>query len=304
MKLIALILILLTSCGVCDKRENSPKPSPAELLEAKYNRYLELIKDVQDGSGFIETIRCDSLLLSALSGTGGAPVELRSARNSEGQWFRRPLNYPECYANGESKSTISRDMILGVMWYAWARQDLEIAQSLYDYATDHNLVMGQGVPSRTILSPMFYGTLALIVDKLGGESSKTIRKIPALFDNNLSGYEIHLQELHLALRAEILGGASDKELASFKQYSEKDPKNPLLQAIYHKYSDGNQSKAISLLLSDYWPQGRLPTSRDRCDEWVVSQDRGKNWEPCKSKKKETYSGGELLFIYYFIQAKS
>lgn len=296
-----LTCLLFTSCGIWDERPNQAEATSAADLKVKYDNYLELIKKVQDDFGFIETIRCDSLLLSGLIGAGGANVEIKAARNEEGQWFRRPLTYQECYASGESKSTISRDMLLGVMWYSYAHKDLELAQNMYDYATAHSLLMGEGVPSRTLMTPGLYSTLALLVHHLGGKSSEAVRKIPNVFDNGLEGFEVHLQELDLALRGRLLGGVTVKELESFKLYAEKNSKNPLYQAIYHKFFDHDQSKAIELLLSDFWPAFNLPNSSTRCDDWIVSQaPTATGWKSCP-KTKETYSGGELLFIYYLIQ---
>ena len=103
-------------------------------LLLRYSTYSQLVTDQQDSYGFLHVDRCDSTLWSGLLGAAGVPVDLTAARDSSGAWYRRPLSYAECYDCGGSKSTVSRDQLLGVLWWAWRSQRADVLLDLLKYA--------------------------------------------------------------------------------------------------------------------------------------------------------------------------
>jgi hypothetical protein len=178
-----------------------------QQLDKKKEQYLQLVADNSlDSNGFIEHDKCDSLLFSCLLGaTGMLPFDALAARNNDHGWHRRPLGYGECYPQ-HSKSTISRDMLLGVAFYCRFQERDDIAMDVIRYALKHLGVMGKGVLSRTLMSPSLLGTFALIVKKIQGDKTpfwvKVLSKIPLLTPNikKLADYEKHLFALHYYLR--------------------------------------------------------------------------------------------------------
>ncbi len=262
-------------------------------LRDKFNTYLRLAASQRDRHGFVSTDHCDSLLWTGLLAASGLPTDLRAARLPDGRWLRRPTDYPECHSCGGSKSSISRDMLLGLIWGAWRTRDLPLLLDLHKYSRTHYWVMGTGTLTRTLFSPALASTLAHAIRALGGPSYWE-RHLPAYFGPGATDYQAHLQVLHLLLRREIGLPIPAQRL---REHAERQPGNPLFQAAVGRYALASQILVGGVR---YWPDGRLPTSADRHDEWLVQRDFGSDWLP--SDQGRTHSGGDLLFTARLILA--
>jgi len=319
--IILISLLLACSSGTSNKKETTvdepvintnsntsssvivPNKSIVEQLKEKRDLYLSLIPEIQDDDGFMEPNDCDTLLWNGLLGASGVSgIDIKASRNENGQWFRRPSK--DCYSKDEAGSTISRDMIMGLLWYVWKNKELKLAEELYKYGSDNLWSMGEGNEEdgldRYVMSPLLIGTLSLIIEKLGGESH-LYSYTPEIWNTDHLGYRAHLTVIHILLRADVQGEIEDSEIDDLKKLLDKDPKNPLFQAAYHLYTDGNQTKAIVELLENtsIWPKDRLPTNQDRCERWPVQREyTDKVFNPCDEEK--LFAGGGLLFIYQLI----
>lgn len=299
------ILILLTSlmCGPSNKPISTLFNSSLPDLKTKAELYIKSIKSQQDADGFIFSNTCDSLIFTGLLAAARPDLNiniLAAKDNTTEQWYRRPAR--DCSPDiGNSRSTISRDMILGVMWYMWRNKDLESANDLMLQLKSNNYtLLGSGTAAELVMTPTMIQTLAEMIYKLGGPNYTTERLLPEIFQRKDTGYVAHLTAWHIALRGDIFKGLSALELAVIKAQTARQPNNPLFQAIYHKYVDGNYSSVLKLLLNtSQWPQTLLPTSNNHCEPWPIQRDApSKDWEPCKPLK--TFSGAELPVIYYLI----
>ena len=273
---------------------------PIEKLAGKYDVYLNLIKKKQDKSGFILTEKCDSLLFSGLIGSlPELDVDITEAYNrSTRLWKRRPLYYEPCYPN-HSKSTISRDMLLGLAWYSWFNKRKDIADNIIKTTFEHWGIVGkqkslEGL-SRVIMSPTLLSTFAWISYKLGGPSRPLLRFPPAIVGYKLEGYRAHLAVLHALLRIKIqkvdtgLPIMHNFYYKAFDYHQKRQPQNPLYAA-----ASCNNALAIDILLDEtLWPSDRLPTTLDRKSSWLLQKDYGDSWKPEKSWVEHT--GGDFLF---------
>jgi hypothetical protein len=292
--LLAITFIFLMSCGH-GKNPEDPTTSPLAEVKAKYERYLSLVKTVSDPkTGFIAVETCDSLLFTALTSAGGYGVDIKVARDEEGRWWRRPGK--DCGPQWQNaKSTISRDMLLGVLWGGWVKRDLAMVESLFRYAVRHNLVMGDGDIGATLMNPNIMRTIAEMISALGGPDHKEFKLLPYAWGEAATNFRGHLQVLHIVLKGAVTGSVSDGELQILKSEAERLPWNALYQAAYHRFLDGNQSAAISALMNEkLYPASRLPASSDRCEPWILQRDGGKDLEPCPDEGK-IHSGGDLIF---------
>jgi len=293
-------LLLTLSCGT---PPNKVKHTPIEgsqraALTDKYKLYSTLTASQQDAQGFTHTEACDSLLFTGLLGSGIGPtntIDLPAARDNLGAWHRRPLAYPECYPDGAA-STTSRDMLLGVMWYSYSNKRLDIAQDLWSYGMTHNWVMGQGDVSRIYFTPGLQATLAELIYRLGGENHAVARNIPQIYSQN-TGYQAHLDLLHIGLRGELTSKLDDDALSIVAYNYNRVPQNPLFSYVYHKYTDGNQTNTIaSLMDASLFPNNRLPTNLDRAAPWVSERDPT-DWRPAPAGTPlREHSGGDLIFV--------
>lgn len=293
-----LILVLcISACGRSGQKEADGYHTSAELQE-RYRAIQAASHEVQDSFGFVETEKCDSILMSSLAAVGrGERIDLASARDSAGQWYRRPLFYDECYASGGSKSTISRDMFTGIFFYLFRTQDLDALRGIQKYGKEHSWVMGQGVITRTPLGFGLQGLLAGMIRKLeGGEAYDKFDLQPA-WGINLTDFEAHLQILSVLMYGEVYGFIPDTAKKQVKIQHSRQPKNPLFALASAKWVDGDYAAAEQALLNGPWPSDRLGTQLDYCTPWVIERDFGPNWFPCEQvTESKRYSGGDWLFV--------
>ena len=301
--MLKLILIVVSLIGCANpfikKKETKQQNTLVELAE-KSETYLDLIQYKKDQHGFIMTDKCDSLLFSALlSAAENGKAYILAARDSTGAWHRRP-NHDCSPTIGNSRSTISRDMILGLFWHLWRAKDLQTAIELMDdLRSNAYKLRGQGTLGELLVNPSMVSTLAHIILKLGGPRYPIELSARADFGKQ-PGFIAHLTVWHILLRGEVWGELPQKHVDILSYHMQRQPMNPLFQAAYHKYSDGDQSAAVGLLLdSEEWPAELLPTNQQHCSEWPIERDyTEKDWGPCAQQKHHT--GAELPIIYELV----
>lgn len=261
----------------------------------KYDKYKQLIKAEQDSHGFIESNKCDSLLFSGLVGcVPGVEVDVEAAYDPKtSTWKRRPIEN-SCFPEG-SKSSISRDMLLGLAWYCYKHDRKDIAEEVVKYALSHWMIMGEAADLKATFGRCFlgFGLLGTFA-RLSGKY-RWLWWLPVDMPNApvLEDYQAHLQVLHRLLRCKITGKDCSKDPLVKKQAA-RQPKNPLFQ-----YAAGNVQAAQDILSQEkYWPGDRLPTSKDRKEPWLYMRDFGNDWKGISSN--HTHSGGDYLFCYGLI----
>lgn len=288
-----IVMLLIASCGSTKKKETI-EIDTAELA-MKRELYLQLITKHQGSAGFVQDHNCDGLLwnsLAAVSGVGG--INLHAAESVPGRWFRTPGQ--DCYPD-RSKSSISRDMILGLSVFSLFTKNQDIPRNLLAYGEANDWVMGEGVRTRTYLSPSMRRTIADILYFNGGEERKLLRKYPLLWFNN-SGYQAHLDLLQALVRSE-LGPMPNAALSVLTKQYERNPNNAFTNYLYHKYTDGKFDETVSILLNpQLFPPTRLPHTQDRCTDYLWQRDPGPDWEPCT--KNEEHPGIDFLFVSYLV----
>ena len=279
-----LILALLLALSCSNPGTKDPSPDLLNLLKER----TELYKDLGP-TGFISTEYCDSLLFSALNAVArNERIDIEDAQGEPGQWFRRPSK--DCFPEN-SKSTISRDMLLGVILYAVHFSEPDILDDLWEYGEANNWVMGEGVIDRTLFSPTMIALLAEARYKLSGVDVAA-RFLAQTYDTT-PGYRSHLSILKMVIKAK-LDGLSTWDKRNLRILKEKNPTNPLIQAMYARHIGGDYTAALVHLLKDF-PADRLPTTNDWCSEWRTQLKAGDDYlKPCPGNK--THSGGDFLFV--------
>ncbi len=259
-------------------------------LKIKLKFYLRWNEAHQDGFGFINTDESDSLLFSGLLNTATNDVVLCAALEG-GNWYRKPTGYPEPYKHGESKSTISRDMLLGLMLGAWFDGDegALIFETITSKAVRNFGIMGRGAPSRTFIGSLV-GTAAEAEYQRGGKNHKLLRKVPYYLPMNVTGFEAHLAVLHVYLRQQL--GLIDPDTAQqyYMHHAERQALNPLFLALSGQYI---AAEAI-LMREELWPATRLPRTSDRKEGWLLQRDFGSDWMPGYDGDRE-HNGADFIF---------
>lgn len=309
MRFLVYILALITSlaCGP------SRKSNPVDVISvSSLSPKVELYKQNQerDENGFIMVDKCDSLFFSGLLGAAiPGSVDITAARSIEGTsptWHRRPAQ--DCGPSfGNSRSTTSRDMLLGLMWHMWKNKQLDLAVELMeDLKSNTYYLRGEGSAGELLVNPNLLNTLAHLIRTLGGPRYSLELAYPTSITAG-TGFESHLAVWHILLRGDIQGELSSGEFSTLEELAKREPTNPLYKAAYSKYLDGQQKSSVELLLDPkHWPSDRLPTTAEHCSDWPVQRNLldadgnpSKDWLPCAEENK-IHSGAELLIIYYLI----
>lgn len=284
MKYWLLVALLLVSCG--QKHKAKETTSPTEELEAKYSLYHNLAY-----RGWQVEDECDALLFVSLQHVGLVePGPVEEAQSEPGHWFRLPG--PDYAAKCDSD--ISRDMLLGLMTYMWKFNRLDLAEDLWDYGSSHGWKMGEerkDFETRTVMTPSLIGLLADMIHVMGGTDHPE-RFIFAVYDTS-PGFVSHLTLLHINLLGQMHGLLGPAELGALQNIRVHMSTNPLVHALVHRYTDGDQTEATRLLLT-VWPNDRLPTTADWCGHWRNQCSEGESClVPCPEER--THAGGDFLF---------
>jgi hypothetical protein len=305
-KTLLVCLGFLLGCG----KEHTSTPTntpPALALRAELYRTLE--PAAVDPFGFADVEHCDATTYSGLLAASGAPVQLETAEQSPGRWLRRPTTYPECWANKQSRSTISRDAILSVLWWAWTTNRLDVVDRLWDYGNGRSWFMGDGrlAGVDTLLNTNMLSLLAWTIYELGGHPPAWALLIQPSWDSETVGYEAQLQVLQILLWGEIHGQIPEEGADCLRRHLTREDWNPLFYVAAMRWL-GADPQGLDVLLTNetgvrMWPTDRLPTSADRCAAWVTMEDSGADgWVPCP-ERGATHSGGDLLLLDRILRGK-
>lgn len=232
--------------------------------------------------------KCDSLGFTALCKLAGSCQEADLFQAEEnGRWYRSPEK--NCYDLGESKSDISKDMFVMLFPYLQATENKGAMKRIRGYAVSHNFVMGRGELSRTLITPSMLWMLNSMID--GSPYVAQVQEEKLIKE----GFEKHLDAIWILNKSFLKEGISQSDYEVLRTLAEDHPRNALFQALKSKFSDGNQEKAIAILLDErLFPSDRLPTARDRCEEYLWQRDeQPKDWEGCDSDTQ--HDGLDYIF---------
>ena len=271
-----------------------------DQLAAKREAYLELVKP--DDAGWVVDTKCDGLLFNALYALGGGKPNILAARTANGQWFRH--HRKDCFANAQSKSTISRDMLVGLLLWIWRTRQTEAIASLVSYGKRHTddaarWVMGEGESSRIGVDLALQEVFHLLHARLSGQQAPALSE--KIWVPN-HGFEAHIDMLLLILRAELIGGIVADELELIRVHAQANPRNALYRYLLALYTDGQMDAAANILLTTaLFPAAQLPGATHRCTFYLWQRSEVKDgqpnpdWSPCTGDAT-VYSGIDFLFV--------
>jgi hypothetical protein len=280
-----MIKTLVTFCllfASCQKHKEHAPVFVQPLIAQKAELYKSLHK------GWAHD-KCDSIGFTALCKLAGGcdAADIYQAESTPGRWFRSPEK--DCYDLGQSQSDISKDMFVMLLPYLYKTGRKDKIGDIYDYAKANGNVMGRGPLSRVLLTPSL---ILLIQEMLGHFGISTSKELEVM------GFENHLDVISWYTQTLVRGGMDATDYEKLRKYVEREPRNALYQALYHKFKDGNQSAAIDILMDEsLFPSDRLPKATDRCEEYLWQRDAGSSdWQPCA--KDKVHDGVDFLFAAY------
>lgn len=295
-------ICILLAVG-CAKRDNKAVGSTVSLadVQAKRDLYLSLQESQKNEHGWLES-ECDALLSNSLAAYAGLSIDISKAEEQPGRWRRHP-DFSKCLPGNGSKSTISKDMMRGLLLYLWKTKDLAAIERIQEYGSKNNWVMGEAEDEESYWGRVVFWPLVPQIKDMS-KLMQTSLQNAVLSYNDEYGYvvlkrtfEAHLHVLNIYLRAQMYGGITDYELAALKEYSKFQPRNALFSAMAAKFSTGDYSWAIALLLDErMFPKDRLPASSDRCTSYLWSKEAQDEHDYFPCDEGLTHPGIDLTFV--------
>jgi hypothetical protein len=306
--LLLCVAAMLTSCG--RHGGGAEKVQPEQLqsyidISAKYRAWIPR-------QTFLYQERCDSLTWTALA-LAAAPelgIDVGRAEVAPGRWLRRPVELPECYATGASRSTISPDGLLSLMWL-WAVRsspgDAQDAIELRTYIDERDGFAGDGrlEGADTYVKPRHRAALNALISQgskkkdprraLGGIIDRVISQVPDFCPGGYSCY----QKLSLLALIGYLGG----ELTSADRWEAANalsqaPNNPMWYVLASYISGASLDVPKLRGMLDTWatyPVDRLPTTAETCDEMSFQRERN---TVCSEHGEDR--GLDLIILLWYI----
>jgi len=199
---------------------------------------------------------CDALTFKALYSAFTSPQDITGEFTaSPGEYMRRVD--PNCYPD-ESKSSISRDGIIMVLHDIWTKQDYAGLVELIDFAEDNNFNIGEGPFDLINVAPLYPVMLDMkwtMEVNLELTSTKGLyllgMDIGDLIDKQLTGFRGHLLLSYILLAGRVDGEIGNIKLGILEDLVDKNPNNPFMLSVFHRFTDGIQTKAITILNDDF-----------------------------------------------------
>ena len=230
-----LLLIFLLSCG----SHKGSDTDPGTIIDAKEQEFIASFDATK-----IEP--CDRLTFQALFDAYGKKTDdFYKFETAPGKWIR---NYTlDCSVSSESGSECSFDSELSTLHALVGRGDKAGIGRMQSYLAGNGWKCGSGSASVTDSS-----TLKPLISAALGLTAGTL-KTPVISD--FRGY---LVANYLWLEGQIRGSISSTDLATLELLASQRLHEPFFQALYHKYSNGDQSYTESLLTDwqfdpNFWP---------------------------------------------------
>lgn len=245
-----LIALFLIGCETSSK----PSKTPLEEVQAKRDTYIDLIEDPYDLVN-----RCDGLTFIGLWDEAVQEerrVDIYRHEDKDGGWHRDVL---PCYPD-DSRSEISAENIMGALRSLVVRQDYEGAERMYNYGNDRDWIMGEGPEEYTDL----WFLEGIISDFLVMERSAFELGIR----DKLKGYRGNVLADYIQLHGIINTYIEGWHKLMLEQLVKTTPQNPIYQALYHCYTDGDQTIAVGILNNqETFPPDRLPETPLALFDW-------------------------------------
>ena len=259
-KIILLITLILFSCAE-EKPKKNITPQIAKLKILYKNRRATADR-LKDSNGWLVRNSCDAMLWAAKAGTTDCEGFFPEAAEREpGRFGRREKPcWNEIEGDVGSKSTWSRDMFIGgLLPFILKCKKIDMLNRHIEYGKEHKWKMGfPSFESRVYYNPQIIGTIYSIKRFLMNQDNVE-SPIPLFLPSGLTGYERHLQAMHIWLRSHTEEMTFIKK-ARIEEHYEAEPTNPLY-AFMNDSLTGNYKHTISLLLD---PENRL-SSYVRCE---------------------------------------
>lgn len=237
---ILIFCLFLVSCQWTHPSKDTENPYDA--AKSKREVYLELIDDV-----YSLVDRCDAVTFVGLFDRYGKRIGLYE-HYYDAHWHR---DVEPCYPD-DSRSEISTESMLGVLHALWGRGDRESIADIRNFGDENDWRMADGPDEYVRLLHL----RPLITWMLDSPELKTFEIDPW---SVIGGYRANVIADYIALKGDVLGSINKIELDALEVMVKNQPESPIYQALWHRYTDGDQARALEILNNEnLFPLDSLP----------------------------------------------
>lgn len=271
-----------------------------QKLDARFQTYKRLLGSALDNAGFVEG--CDGLLFTSLLVASGFAQNIQKAESATepGRWYRSADH--NCFPSGQSASSISRDMLLGLSLALWQTNDGLAVDRLLTFHVKNKGVLGDAIDGKELagaatMSPGLLSVISEMDYRINGRTSDNRGYFPEL-GKTFAGFEAHLMGLRLIQKTALYGGLIETDFALIASHLKTQPQNALFQALQHGFTDGDGNAAADILLNEQlFPPDALPGSSQRCEMYLWQRDQNSaDWKPCASENKR-FPPVDFFWVY-------
>lgn len=240
-----LVMSFTPTCGP----ETPLNPVLLSQLREMYQSKLAQLKEStkENIAGWPSDTDCDGSLWAGIARSAGATwVDMTAALQEDGRPTRRPLR--DCIAGIDSETTISNDMITGIILGFQAASDGASINKMYLYGETNKWIMGtpEYYISRVLLRPNGITLMAKVLYQITkGEIDNPMRLVPVLYGPVQADYEQHLLLLSRIIEQKAGGPQYGMEIAE-KILAQSAPLDALAQAVA-----GHLTQGALLLTNNY-----------------------------------------------------
>lgn len=284
-----------------------------EMVKAKADLYISKQSKVADKLGWIGP-KCDSLFYTALmtaSGGAYAKVELGEDKTQPGKWYRDNLH--ECFSNRvfgktpSATSTIDEANFLGLLFWAQQKREAKKLENIIVYSELSNWQVGEAIDPETAwvdtkIKTNLQSTVFLVRDTVAGRAAAKDQW--QLYDTDSIGTKAFNEGLEIYMRIVANKKATKEEKNWFKFHHNRQPKNPFYAAVYGVLENTRKNQAVDILMDEsVFPSDRLPSSANRCADFILNVDSNDpSMKPC-SKARRKHTGLDLILVHAILSGK-
>lgn len=250
MKYLACIMILLMlGCGKSKPDKGLPIGDRLELYKT---------------ANLSDVPRCDSATFWTHAGAVGVKFDISTIEKTPGRIERHT---EPCYPEG-SQASSSREMYIGWLHYIWTTKDFAALKRLKEYGNSHGWVFGEGPHDLIDMSPLI--PIVLLMEN----NMTLIENTNLTFDDTLSGFKGHVLASYLWLWGRVNGQIGPAGMSILRSLEDANPSDPMYQALLHRFTDGDFSKAKAILDNkNVFPDDRIPDTKasfgwGSCPDWL------------------------------------
>lgn len=256
-----ILVLALTSCGLFGKNEDqgasmSPKMSDVKQRAEVYRGLL--------GDPYQHVSRCDSLTFVGHL-AAGVPRIVDIYKHEYDGGIHRSIT--PCNTNPgaegpkmDSRSECSKENILAWFHAMLSLKDTDaILRTIRNARADDWRFCRGG--DDTYNRAREFAPLLNDWEKKLSRSLSLAEESDAIAIPNLEGFRGNVLASYVLLKGRAFGYIRDVELEAVRTLIATVPESPLYRAIYSRFTDGKQSKAIRIMTTDDWPVDRLPDGK-------------------------------------------